>query len=521
MRTLPSTLKIITAAVSLLAMVAVWLMFAPQQFGGQAAYVLVTGNSMEPFLDKGDMVVVRATNDIAVGDVVTYQYPDLGHVIHRVVDIQQGAYILKGDNNEWVDGYTPSQSEIIGEYWFKLPKASGVIKTLRTPWVFALSVGIATLFLGVSMIESPAPKRKQRSSRTIEILPSVSAQLALWKESIWSVLIFVGLLFFLLGIFSFTRPTSKPTTIPVEYQQSGMFSYSGAAGQEIYDSNRLQSGDPIFTSLTCNVDLAFDYNIAARQPVFGGGSYVLTTQLTSSNGWTRTVGQTPKATFEGSAAHIEQAINFCDLQAYVQRVQETTGVGSQRYLFNVLPQVDFVGTAEGAIIQDSFAPVLSFVMEDNQIYVSKANSNETDPLAPVSQGSIMVESLVPNTLSIFGLILPVVSARYISVIGGGLVLLMAVLIWSAIKANNEVDDLTRAQITFRDSLLDCSDVPATSSDQVIDLKTLESFSQVVQRLDQVVLMHQTPDTVDFYAAQGHVFYRYRLHRTPEERTLTS
>jgi len=205
----------------------------------------------------------------------------------------------------------------------------------------------------------------------------------------------------------------------------------------------------------------------------------------------------------------------------VQRVQETTGVGSQRYLFNVLPQVDFVGTAEGAIIQDSFAPVLSFVMEDNQIYVSKANSNETDPLAPVSQGSIMVESLVPNTLSIFGLILPVVSARYISVIGGGLVLLMAVLIWSAIKANNEVDDLTRAQITFRDSLLDCSDVPATSSDQVIDLKTLESFSQVVQRLDQVVLMHQTPDTVDFYAAQGHVFYRYRLHRTPEERTLTS
>jgi signal peptidase I len=64
----------------------------------------VTGTSMYPTLEEGDMVVVLNVpfSSIKVGDIIVYDPPcsETGNsVIHRVVAIDPGGLVTKGDNN--------------------------------------------------------------------------------------------------------------------------------------------------------------------------------------------------------------------------------------------------------------------------------------------------------------------------------------------------------------------------------------------------------------------------------------
>jgi signal peptidase I len=104
-------------------LVATWIAFAPVKLGGQVSYVLVDGISMLPTFHTGDLVLVRKAPTYQVGDVVSYQDALMGAaIIHRIIDVQGDHFLLKGDNNLWIDEYQPSSTEIFGKEWIFLPK---------------------------------------------------------------------------------------------------------------------------------------------------------------------------------------------------------------------------------------------------------------------------------------------------------------------------------------------------------------------------------------------------------------
>ena len=68
----------------------------------------VTGTSMYPTLEEGDMVVVSNVpySSLKVGDIIVYDPPcsNTGNsVIHRIVGINSSGLITKGDNNQATD----------------------------------------------------------------------------------------------------------------------------------------------------------------------------------------------------------------------------------------------------------------------------------------------------------------------------------------------------------------------------------------------------------------------------------
>ena len=118
MRGRNSPLSAFFAAVGLVLTVTLWIVLAPTEFGGQATYVIINGNSMQPGLHEGDLVILRQADSFVVGDIATYRSPDVGTVIHRIIDRRGEQYIFQGDNNAWVDSYQPTQADLIGKYWF-------------------------------------------------------------------------------------------------------------------------------------------------------------------------------------------------------------------------------------------------------------------------------------------------------------------------------------------------------------------------------------------------------------------
>jgi signal peptidase I len=159
----------VLAALLLVLVVTAWIVFAPLQLGGQAAYVIVTGNSMEPGFHLGDLVIVHPVLDYQVGDIVVYRSAELkAFVFHRIIGKNLDHFILQGDNNSWTDSYQPTREEMVGKLWIQLHGAGKAVQWLRLPISMALMAGAAggILMTVVLMGRSKRGRAKNKKARS-------------------------------------------------------------------------------------------------------------------------------------------------------------------------------------------------------------------------------------------------------------------------------------------------------------------------------------------------------------------
>jgi signal peptidase len=127
---------------------AAWLLW-PTSLGGKTTLTIVSGHSMEPTYLTGDLVVTRAAAP-KVGDIIVYQPKDVGgaRVIHRIVGGNAAdGWIMKGDNNSWLDPWQPQGSEVLGIARLHLPHVGTVARILVSPilWVGLILIAGALL----------------------------------------------------------------------------------------------------------------------------------------------------------------------------------------------------------------------------------------------------------------------------------------------------------------------------------------------------------------------------------------
>ncbi len=129
--------------------VAAAILIWPAALGGSTSYVVVTGESMEPTLYAGDLVVLRK-GTYEVGDVVAYEpFEDSGaQVIHRILEFKDdGAIILQGDNNDFIDPFEPTVEAVNGKMVWSVPKVGRVTVWLGQPLVWGSLLVIAAALL--------------------------------------------------------------------------------------------------------------------------------------------------------------------------------------------------------------------------------------------------------------------------------------------------------------------------------------------------------------------------------------
>jgi signal peptidase I len=151
-RVRPPRLHDVPFLLSVAAFVAWLLILGPTAIGGPATYVWVSGISMEPTLETGDLVIVRRADGYAEGDIVAFRVPQgepgAGSlVIHRIVGGSAGTgFITQGDNKRRPDSWRPTPEDIVGSSWLVVPGAGFVVTWLREPSVFAALAAALTVF---------------------------------------------------------------------------------------------------------------------------------------------------------------------------------------------------------------------------------------------------------------------------------------------------------------------------------------------------------------------------------------
>lgn len=121
----------------------------PSSLGGCTTLTIVSGHSMEPTYYTGDLVVARC-GPVQVGDVVVYSPPDIAgaRVIHRVVGGSAAdGWVIQGDNNDFLDPWTPTAEDVHGSAVLHLPQIGTVASILLSPltWISLLVVALAVV----------------------------------------------------------------------------------------------------------------------------------------------------------------------------------------------------------------------------------------------------------------------------------------------------------------------------------------------------------------------------------------
>nr|WP_255633277.1 signal peptidase I [Demequina sp. TTPB684] len=126
--------------------VLIWLVVAidawflwPTQLGGATSIVIVSGRSMEPTYFDGDLVIARDMEP-SVGDIIIYAPEGLGgsQVVHRIIggNADEG-WQMQGDNNDFVDPFTPRGEEVKGVVLLHYSNFGRVTVLLLNPMVWA------------------------------------------------------------------------------------------------------------------------------------------------------------------------------------------------------------------------------------------------------------------------------------------------------------------------------------------------------------------------------------------------
>jgi signal peptidase len=165
------------------ALVLAWVVFLrPESLGGPADYVIVSGHSMEPTFQTGDVVVALRRDTYRRGDVVVYRVPAGGpaagdRVIHRIVGGSAVAgFVMKGDNKDGVDPWRPKPTDVVGKERLVIPHAGVALLFLRAPLGVALIAGLTTVLVALAGGgRSRQPAKSASSTGSPGSKPSASA----------------------------------------------------------------------------------------------------------------------------------------------------------------------------------------------------------------------------------------------------------------------------------------------------------------------------------------------------------
>lgn len=173
------------AVLVLVVALAVILLVVPKIAGATPLTVLTS--SMEPGLPPGTLIVVQPvdTDDLGVGDVVTYQIRsgDPAVITHRIIRVDaevsgERSFILQGDNNGSPDADPVQPVQVQGRVWYSVPfvgfansAVNGVDRAWIVPSLAALLIAYAAYSLARGTRDAIVARRERAAGRTGAVNP--------------------------------------------------------------------------------------------------------------------------------------------------------------------------------------------------------------------------------------------------------------------------------------------------------------------------------------------------------------
>lgn len=487
---------------ALVALLGLWYFLAPPQLGGSSSYVITYGTSMEPAYHAGDLVVVRKASSYHVGEIVAYRNGQLGgHVVmHRIIGYANGHYAFKGDNNNFVDSYHPTQSDLVGRKWVHLPAAGKALRAVHGPRLFLIAGALALLLIGFATFTKQ--ERRRPSAAASASLSSPRSFGALPIAALVAFVLFAGL-----AALAYKRPTTAVATQSGVYTQNGTFTYDASApdGKPVYGAPTVKTGQPIFLRLVKRANFHFAYSFESKVSHSVAGTAGLDAIISAPDGWKRTLELSPEHAFRGDRVTVSGSLDFRQVQSLLDKIGVLSNVTAGTYTLTLQPHVAVRGAVNGSSVSQTFGPKVGFLLDRYQLQLqpsSTSGASAESALTQSSDGSGPVQ--VPNTVSILKFKPAVTTARHIGLIGALAALL--VLAFGVYQARGRRSHTLRESIDrrFGDAIVPVTKTPHGLELPMVSVASIDSLMHIADQLGRVVL-HLEDDEADVYFVEDSGF----------------
>jgi signal peptidase I len=512
----PRNLVGILVSVALLAFG--WWLLGPVQLGGPTGYAVVNGSSMEPHLERGDLVLVRTRDSYGVGDVVLYEDHESGaRVLHRIVGVRGGRLVTKGDNNDFRDPVHPAPDDVLGELWISVPGAGGAVSWLKQPAHLAILLAILA-FLGFSGGGEVA-RRRRVGGRPVVALPDPSRpdarSAAVPTGSTLALAGGVALLVFgALALVAWSANETAGRTVPALYTHEGAFSYHAAGEPDpVYPSGVVTTGAPVFTRLVDDLELGFRYRLSTGVSHRVRGTIALDAVVSDTSGWTRTLPVAPSRRFSGAAATAAGTLDVQAFEELVESARTLTEAPLASITVNVQPVVHVTGSVGETPVDESFAPVLTLSYDGTTLRPVPARDAEPDAAPPYDpRREVSGRETVTTPLGLGPLSLGVADARRIALLGV-LVSLVVVGLGGLLAARTRNDGSVERIARRYGTRIVAARATVPAERWVTELDDMDALVRIADAYERVIL-HLVEDGEDVYLVDdGVAVYRYRVART--------
>lgn len=148
----------------------------PTALGGDAEFLIVQGQSMFPTILPGSLVITKKAPEYNVDDIVSFRLEEDGRgkiVVHRIIDVTDKGFAIKGDNNPKKDPGFMAYDEIGGKVLFATPYFGDMMLLLRNPMVL---VGSAVVMGGIQYAQGKRKKKIEKMRRIRLGLPFIDTE---------------------------------------------------------------------------------------------------------------------------------------------------------------------------------------------------------------------------------------------------------------------------------------------------------------------------------------------------------
>jgi signal peptidase I len=497
------TRSVLAAAALLAAVLVFGVYFAwPVSLGGNTAYVITRGTSMQPRFHTGDLAITRSSGHYAVGDIVAYHSVALHTVVmHRIVSIQNGLYTFKGDNNSWLDPAAVSKNELIGRLSTQIP--AGGIWLHRAESILPIGITLILILVPLAIMANRrnSRERSRRGGHRAAIARSRSgARNGFTAAAITSIASVIGLMLLTLTwLAPASNASTTSTTVSTTAQPAQVvFSYSAKVKPSAaYDGTTVRSPDPIFRKVTESVAVHFDYTGSA-------GSVSVAGILSAPSGWHTSIKLAPATSFTGDhysgTIHLDLAV----LSARAQAAAKVTAFPTSLLTMTVQPTFT---AADGK----PFSAPLKLSITPLQLTVANGPPSLTVTAPNAPSGATTGAPATANRRSVVILdrripLSTVVVLAVILLVGGpvtGVILML--------RSRRERNDGEAISVKKRhpELLVAVAPMPVGSGRPVVDVAAMSTLVKLAERYGLLILHWSRSGIETFIIQDQNTTYRYR------------
>ncbi len=518
-------------------------MFWPASLGGDVSYVIVSGKSMQPTMNAGDLAIVREQSSYEEGDIVAFRVPEGEDgegaiIIHRIVggDAESG-FILQGDNRESTDRWHPRSEDVIGSTWFHVGGAGEWARKLYEPLGRGAIVGIMAIFLMVGHdLNDDAKKQRRRGGQRMR-QPKTSPQMFIpGPTGLWAgagVLAAVGVGFVALAGYSFLQPaTESDFVVSQQFEHTAEYEYTvsmepstlypdgvmgpisatdadrqtPAADPVTTDTSATTDSSPgaIYMTLAQRLDLSFTYALESTDAIEGAaGELSAVLEIgTRDAGWTRSEQILEPTPFTGGSTSATLPVDLTAITALIDKVEDETSFLSPTYSITITPTVEIAGLIGDDAFDESYSSPFSMTLNgtgltpDEDLF--RRDAREFSALETSTNSVAVLGTSVSSTRSIASLAAVVALAA-----AGGL----AALAYFGIGRGENA----QIQARYGSMLISVTDADRQHTPHRVRVAAISDLVRLARR-DAGVILHEVgkPGSDLYFVDEGTISYEYEV-----------